>query len=204
MGQLVQKSLGGFGPRQLSGQLPQFRHPHPDDLFCGHRGHQSALEIPVSGILPGQQHIPHPARRGLGPQGQPLAQLVQNHLVGGAKLIFFDLLGGDPGHGRVFQHPGRSLADAGAEQSEMDGGVGVGVGDLEILLSHLHADVQFLPAFPGQGLLGCLPRLHLAPHKLPEQPPGLVGGPLADQKAAVGTDKRRHDFQHILLPFFLV
>ena len=69
-------------------------------------------------------------------------------------------------------------------------------GKLHEHFPHLQSDSQFLTALPDQGLLFCFPRLHLAARKLPKEPPGLVGRPLADHECITLPNEGRYDFGH--------
>ena len=65
--------------------------------------------------------------------------------------------------------------DRGVEQSQVDGEIGVGVGDLQKDAAHRHRTASS-SALPDEGGLLGLNRLHLAAHKLPQQSPGLWAG----------------------------
>ena len=96
----------------------------------------------------------------------------------------------------MLQHFGGSLLDGSAEQGQTHREIRVLVGKLHEHFPHLQSDSQFLTALPDQGLLFCFPRLHLAARKLPKEPPGLVGRPLADHECITLPNEGRYDFGH--------
>ena len=58
--------------------------------------------------------------------------------------------------------------------------------------SDVDVNIQFLPALPSERLRFRLAGFDFAAHELPEQRPGLVRRPLADQETLPVPQKRRH------------
>ena len=80
------------------------------------------------------------------------------------------------------------------KQGQVDGEVRVGVGKFQHRAVNRHRHPQLLLAFPDQSLGFRLPRLYFASYKLPQQPPGLVGRPLAGQEFLPPQEEGRHHF----------
>ena len=84
----------------------------------------------------------------------------------------------------MLQLPGPAGNDFGAKQGQVDGDVRVHMVHLQKDLAGLDRDAQLLPALPDEGLFLRFACLHHAAHELPQKPPGLVSGALADHELA--------------------
>ena len=133
-----------------------------------------------------------------------LPELLEDGLIRRAEGVGVHLPHRDPAEVIVLQLPGLSLRDGGVKEGEMHRQIRIDVGEFCEDLPHPDGDAQLLPALPDQGFLFGLPRFHLTAHELPEESPGLVGGPLAGQEPVSPPDQRRHHlhgFRHkTLLP----
>ena len=93
--------------------------------------------------------------------------------------------------------------DGRRKEGEVDGEIGVGVGDLHKDVAGHHLNPQLFPALPDERLLLCLCGFHLAADKLPQRAPRLVLRPLADQKAVFLPDQGGDHFGGSGLLFYL-
>ena len=116
-----------------------------------------------------------------------------------AEFIVRNFLRPDPAKSLVLQQLGHSGGNGAVKQGQANQHIRVIVEFLKEPTAHVHLDGQLLGALPGQSLGRGLPWLYLAAYKFPEQPPGFVGRPLADQKSVLLPDQGGHHIHRLFL-----
>ena len=99
----------------------------------------------------------------------------------------------------MFQHLWSPFADCRVEQRQVYVQIRIIVVRLHEHATNRDSDGQFLPALPDQRPFLCLSRFHLTAHKLTQQPPGLMGGTLANHKPVPVPNQRRYHFGYFFL-----
>ena len=135
--------------------------------------------------------------------------LVQNFHIRRAELVLRNFFGRDPFNVVVLQLLRNSFGNCRVKQGQLHRHIRVFVDDRHKHLSDRERDRKLLPAFANERLLLRLSRLHLAADELPEKPPRLVRGPLADHEFVVVPNQGGHDghrfvqtvLRHSIIPF---